>query len=155
MPDVGPPGAGEVVIEVEASPIEPTDQYIIEGVYGQLPALPHCQGVGRVISLGRGVKHLREGDSMLVPLLSNARVERVKADASSLRPPPKGDVDQMSARDESGNRASAGDRVCSTKARRLDYPKWGQFRGRARHHPDSEDARPEDGQRRASSRIGR
>jgi NADPH:quinone reductase-like Zn-dependent oxidoreductase len=107
VPDVGPPGAGEVVIEVEASPIEPTDQYIIEGVYGQLPALPHCQGVGRVISVGRGVKHLREGDSMLVPLLSNARVERVKADASSLRPLPKGDVDQMSARDESGNQ-----RIC-------------------------------------------
>jgi NADPH:quinone reductase-like Zn-dependent oxidoreductase len=99
VPDVGPPGAGEVVIEVEASPIEPTDQYIIAGVYGRLPALPHllgCQGIGRVVSVGRGVKHLREGDSTLVPLLSNAWVERVKVDASSLSPLPKGDVNQMS-----------------------------------------------------------
>ena len=35
VPDVGAPRPDEVVIDVEASPVEPTDLYIVAGVYGR------------------------------------------------------------------------------------------------------------------------
>ena len=37
LPDVGAPGPDEIVIDIEASPVEPTDLYIVAGVYGSLP----------------------------------------------------------------------------------------------------------------------
>jgi NADPH:quinone reductase-like Zn-dependent oxidoreductase len=37
LSDVGAPGAGEVVIEVEVSPIDPADLHVIAGVNGGLP----------------------------------------------------------------------------------------------------------------------
>jgi NADPH:quinone reductase-like Zn-dependent oxidoreductase len=99
VPDVGVPGPDEVVIDVEASPVEPTDLAIIAGDYGILPPLPHllgAQGVGRVAAVGRDVKHLKEGDRTLIPPLSNAWVNQVKTNAPWLRPLPEGDVDQLS-----------------------------------------------------------
>ena len=99
LPDVGAPGPDEVVIDIEASPVEPTDLYIVAGVYGRLPPLPHllgAQGAGRVSAAGRNVKYLKEGDRCLVPPLSSAWVNKVKAEASFLRPLPNGDVNQLS-----------------------------------------------------------
>jgi NADPH:quinone reductase-like Zn-dependent oxidoreductase len=98
VPDFGPPQPDEIVIDVEASPIEPTDQYIIAGIYGELPPLPHllgCQGVGRVSAVGRDVKHVKAGDRTLVPMLSNAWVSRVKTNAAWLRALPDGDGNQL------------------------------------------------------------
>ncbi|MGW6740717.1 zinc-dependent alcohol dehydrogenase family protein [Streptomyces sp. NPDC055025] len=98
VPDVGAPAPDEVVIDVEASPVEPTDLYIIAGGYGYLPPLPHllgAQGVGRVSAAGRDVKHLKVGDRTLIPPLSNAWTERVKTNAPWLRPLPDGDADQF------------------------------------------------------------
>jgi NADPH:quinone reductase-like Zn-dependent oxidoreductase len=97
-PDVGAPGIGEVVIDVEAASVEPSDLYIIAGAYGRLPPLPHIlgiQGVGRVSAVGQGVKHLREGDRTLVPPFTPSWVERVKTDALWLRPLPNADVQQL------------------------------------------------------------
>jgi NADPH:quinone reductase-like Zn-dependent oxidoreductase len=57
LPDVGPPAAGEVVIEVEASPINPYDLLLIAGGYGYRPRLPAIMGterVGRVVAVGAG-----------------------------------------------------------------------------------------------------
>jgi NADPH:quinone reductase-like Zn-dependent oxidoreductase len=99
VPDPGEPGPDEVVVEVEASPVDPTDLYIIAGVYGELPPLPHllgCEGVGRVAAVGRDVGHLQPGDRAVIPLLTNAWVERVKVKASWLRPLPDGNVNQFS-----------------------------------------------------------
>lgn len=99
IPEVGAPGPDEIVIDVVASSIEPTDLYMAEGIYAYLPPLPHllgCQGVGRVSAVGRGVRGLKEGDLTLVPPLSNAWVNRVKTNAPWLRPLPKGDVNQLS-----------------------------------------------------------
>src|SRR5262249_43319046 len=84
VPDVGTPAAGEVVIEVEASPINQYDLLLIAGGYGyrpRLPAIMGTEGVGRVVALGAGVKHLKEGDRTLVPFLHPAWAERVKTDA--------------------------------------------------------------------------
>jgi NADPH:quinone reductase-like Zn-dependent oxidoreductase len=88
--EVGAPGPDEVVIDVEASPVEPTGLYTIAGVYGYLPPPPHllgAQGVGRVSAAGRDVRHLREGDRALVPVLGNAWASQVKTSAPWLRPP--------------------------------------------------------------------
>jgi NADPH:quinone reductase-like Zn-dependent oxidoreductase len=99
VPDVEPPGPDEIVIHVEAAPIEPSDLYMIAGVYGNLPPLPHIlgiQGVGRVSAVGNKVKHLREGDRTLVPPFAPSLVERVKTSAAWLRPLPNADLNQLS-----------------------------------------------------------
>ncbi len=70
--DVGKPAAGEVVIAVEASPINQNDLLMIVGGYGyrpRLPAIMGTEGVGRVVAVGAGVKRLKEGDRVLVPFL--------------------------------------------------------------------------------------
>jgi NADPH:quinone reductase-like Zn-dependent oxidoreductase len=99
VPDVGSPASNEVVIDVEAAPVEPSDLYMIAGIYGNLPPLPHIlgiQGVGRASAIGRGIKHLKEGDRVLVPPFAPSWVERVKTNASWLRPLPEADVKQLS-----------------------------------------------------------
>jgi NADPH:quinone reductase-like Zn-dependent oxidoreductase len=98
VPDVGAPAAGEVVIAVEASPINQYDLLMIAGGYGyrpRLPAIMGTEGVGRVVSVGSDVKHLKEGDRTLIPFLCPAWAERVKTDAPWLRPLPSGDVNQF------------------------------------------------------------
>jgi NADPH:quinone reductase-like Zn-dependent oxidoreductase len=98
IPDVGAPAEGEVVIALEASPINMSDLLMISGRYGYRPKLPSVmgtEGVGHVIAVGGGVKHLKQGDRTLVPYPTPAWAERVKANASQLRPLPGGDVHQL------------------------------------------------------------
>jgi NADPH:quinone reductase-like Zn-dependent oxidoreductase len=98
IPDVGPPAEGEVVIALEASPINKSDLMMISGRYGYRPKLPSVmgtEGVGRVTAVGGGVKHLKAGDRTLVPYPAPAWAERIKVDASRLRPLPGGDVHQL------------------------------------------------------------
>src|ERR1700687_285753 len=82
IPDVGAPGEGEVVIALEASPINMSDLLMIAGRYGHRPKLPSVmgtEGVGRVIAVGGGVKHLKQGDRTLVPYPAPAWAGRIKA----------------------------------------------------------------------------
>jgi NADPH:quinone reductase-like Zn-dependent oxidoreductase len=98
VPDVGTAGIGEVVIALEASPINMSDLLMISGQYGYRPSLPcvvGTEGVGRVVAIGSGVTHLKSGDRTLVPYPSAAWAERIKADASRLRPLGGGDVHQL------------------------------------------------------------
>ena len=98
IPDVDAPAAGEVVIAVEASPINQYDLVMIAGGYGyrpKLPAVMGTEGVGRVVAIGAGVKHLKEGDRTLVPFLHPSWAERIKTSAPWLRPLPPGDVNQF------------------------------------------------------------
>lgn len=94
----GAPADGEVVIAVEASPINQYDLLTVAGGYGyrpQLPAIVGSEGVGRVVAVGAGVKHLKEGDRTLAPFLPPTWAERIKTDARWLRPLPPGDVNQF------------------------------------------------------------
>jgi NADPH:quinone reductase-like Zn-dependent oxidoreductase len=96
--DVGPPGSNEVVIAVEASPINQYDFLMIAGDYGYRPTLPviaGSEGAGRVVAVGAGVRHLKEGDRTLVPFLHPTWAERIKTDVPWLRPLPPGDVNQF------------------------------------------------------------
>lgn len=98
IPDVGLPAEDEVVIALEASPINMSDLLMISGHYGHRPKLPGImgtEGVGRIVAVGGGVKHLKQGDRTLVPYPSAAWAERIKADARRLRPLPGGDVHQL------------------------------------------------------------
>jgi NADPH:quinone reductase-like Zn-dependent oxidoreductase len=98
VPDVGAPAENEVVIALEASPINFSDLLMISGRYGyrpKLPAVMGSEGVGRVVAAGGGVKHLKEGNRTLVPYPSPAWAERIKADARLLRPLVSGDVNQL------------------------------------------------------------
>ena len=98
VPDVGVPASNEVVIALEASPINQYDLLMIAGGYGyrpRLPAIMGTEGVGRVVAVGAGVKHLKEGDRTLVPFLHPTWVERIKTDVPWLRPLPPGDIHQF------------------------------------------------------------
>src|SRR5690349_8755777 len=67
-PDVGAPGAGEVVFDVLAFPINPADVSFCRGTYRLKPALPATPGaecVGRVAAVGAGVGHVKPGDLVI------------------------------------------------------------------------------------------
>ena len=64
VPDVGAPGAGEIVFDVLAFPINPADLSFCRGNYRmapQLPATPGAECVGRIAAVGAGVDDLRPG----------------------------------------------------------------------------------------------
>src|SRR5213592_4509356 len=59
VPDVGPPGPGEIVFDVLAFPINPADVSFCRGSYRlrpPLPATPGAECVGRVAAVGAGVR---------------------------------------------------------------------------------------------------
>ena len=67
--DPGEPADDEVVVEVEAFPINPVDLLTISGQYAvkpDLPATPGSEGVGRVKAAGGGVGHVAAGDRVLL-----------------------------------------------------------------------------------------
>ena len=98
VPDPGEPGPDEVVIEVEAFPINPADLLTISGGYASkppLPATPGAEGVGRVVAKGGRVEHVREGDRVLLLCRENWAQRRRCKGAEVLRLPDGGDVLQL------------------------------------------------------------
>src|SRR5436853_7118234 len=68
VPDLGAPGAGEVVFDVLAFPINPADISFCRGTYRlrpELPATPGAECVGRVAAIGSGVTHVKPGDLVI------------------------------------------------------------------------------------------
>jgi len=82
-PDVGAPGAGEVVFDVLAFPINPADLSMCRGTYRlrpPLPATPGAECVGRVTAVGSGVSHVKVSDLVINLQRENwAQRRRVKA----------------------------------------------------------------------------
>jgi NADPH:quinone reductase-like Zn-dependent oxidoreductase len=63
------PGAGQVLVAMEAAPINPSDLLLIRGWYGYRPSLPAVlgtEGVGRILAVGRGVDPVRVGERVLI-----------------------------------------------------------------------------------------
>ena len=81
--DPGAPLAGEVLVDVEAFPINPVDLLTIAGTYAsrpKLPAIPGSEGLGRVVEVGAGVTNVRPGDRVLLMGRENwMQRKRVKA----------------------------------------------------------------------------
>lgn len=100
LPDPGAPGAGEVLLDVEAAPINPADLLQFEGKYGAapppLPVMAGGEGVGVVRAVGDGVTHLKDGDRVLLLFAGrgNWRTSLV-AKAVKLFPLPKADPLQL------------------------------------------------------------
>jgi len=87
LPDPGAPGAGEVIIDMEFAPINPSDLVLMRGLYGVKPKLPApvgSEGVARVVKAGSGITGLKEGDRVLFPRGASTWVTRSKAKADGL-----------------------------------------------------------------------
>lgn len=85
--------AGQVLVQVLAAPINPSDILTLTGDYGQLPALPAVggnEGVGRVQQVASHVSGLEAGQMVLLPVGCGTWRTHVVADAKTLMPLPDG-----------------------------------------------------------------
>lgn len=82
------PRAGEVLVEVLASPISPIDRLSVRGLYPQHLAagIPGAQGVGLIVELGEGVREPELGSVVLLPVRVGAWRERLVVPAVTLVP---------------------------------------------------------------------
>jgi NADPH:quinone reductase-like Zn-dependent oxidoreductase len=95
-PDVGAPGAGEIVFDVLAFPINPADLSMIRGNYRlkpPLPATPGAECVGRVAAVGAGVA-LHAGDLVINMQRENWAQHRRIAEKDAIPIPPGLDLAQ-------------------------------------------------------------
>lgn len=72
IPQVGP---GQLLVKIVATGVCHTDLHAAEGdwpVKPQPPFIPGHEGVGFVVAVGEGVKHIKEGDRVGVPWLYSA-----------------------------------------------------------------------------------
>jgi len=98
--EIPSPAAGEVLIEVLAAPINPSDVLTLTGQYGALPPLPAVggnEGVGRIVQLGDGVTSLQVGQRVLLPVATGTWTSHAVANAATLMSlPSTGDAVQLS-----------------------------------------------------------
>jgi trans-2-enoyl-CoA reductase len=83
--------AGEVLLELLAAPINPSDVLTITGGYGILPPLPAFagnEGVGRVAAHGPGVSSPPIGQTVLLPIGIGTWSTHLVAEANKLVPLP-------------------------------------------------------------------
>ena len=73
--EVPRPGAGEVLVRIRAVGVCHTDLHAAEGdwpVKPKPPFIPGHEGVGHVVAVGAGVRHVKEGDRVGIPWLHTA-----------------------------------------------------------------------------------
>ncbi|GMB90491.1 Cinnamyl-alcohol dehydrogenase ELI3-2 Cad [Helicobacter ailurogastricus] len=66
---------GEVLVKIQACGVCHTDLHAVEGdwpIKPKLPLIPGHEGVGYVVEVGKGVKHIKEGDAVGIPWLYSA-----------------------------------------------------------------------------------
>ena len=89
--EIAPLISGQVLIQVLAAPINPSDVLTLTGLYGQLPPLPAVggnEGVGKVVQLGPDVSSPAVGQTVLLPVGSGTWATHIVADAKRLMPLP-------------------------------------------------------------------
>ncbi len=71
--ELGRPGPGQVLIELEACGVCRTDLHVVDGDLPDptLPIVPGHEAIGRVVELGQGVTQFRIGDRVGVPWLGH------------------------------------------------------------------------------------
>lgn len=88
FPEPEPPGAGEILVDVEAFPINPVDLLTIAGGYATrppLPAVPGSEALGRIAAVGDAVTHVSPGQRVLMMSRENW-VQRKVIDAGEAIP---------------------------------------------------------------------
>jgi trans-2-enoyl-CoA reductase len=88
---------GQVLLELLAAPINPSDVLTLTGQYGILPPLPAIgggEGVGRIVEHGPGVTAPEIGQTVLLPFGIGTWATHMVADAKALLPLPN-DVDPI------------------------------------------------------------
>jgi len=108
LPEPPAPGAGEVKVAVEYSPLNLHDLVLVTGqlLRPPLPRVLGNEGIGRIVEVGSGVETVEVGDLVALPLLAGAWREQLVVGAEGLFPLPDGNVEQLSM--VSGNPATAG-----------------------------------------------
>jgi NADPH:quinone reductase-like Zn-dependent oxidoreductase len=104
LPEPPAPGAGEVKVAVELSPLNLHDLVLVTGQL--LPRVLGNEGIGRIIEVGSGVNTVKVGDLVVLPLLAGAWREQLVLGADGLFPLPEGNLEQLSM--IGGNPATAG-----------------------------------------------
>lgn len=98
VPDLGSPGDGEVVVTIDAFPINPADLLTITGGYAVKPDLPATLGAeatGHVTALGAGVTDLRIGDRVIILARNNWCQQRCLPASDVIAVPGDADVLQL------------------------------------------------------------
>ena len=97
-PDVGRPGQGEVVVSIDAFPINPADLLTITGGYAVKPDLPAALGAeatGRIAAIGADVSGLEIGDRVIILARNNWCQQRLLPASDVIRVPEDADVLQL------------------------------------------------------------
>ncbi len=92
------PGAGEVVIDIKATGVNPADTYMRGGAYAIKPELPYIPGgdaAGVIAAIGKGVTTVKPGDRVFTATalgfsMQGCYAEKVKRAATDVLPLPEG-----------------------------------------------------------------
>jgi NADPH:quinone reductase-like Zn-dependent oxidoreductase len=99
IPEPRLPGANEALLGIEIAPVNRHDLLVVTNALGggqALPAIIGNEGFGRVLAVGKEVKHVKTGDRVLAPMFSGTWREKMIVAASALFPLPGGDPQQFS-----------------------------------------------------------
>ncbi len=98
--DPGSVADNEVLIAVEAAPVQLNDLYLISGKEGfrlPLPSVPGNLGVGKIVDTGAAVTKFQAGDRVFLPRRGGTWCEQVRSPAAALfRAPLDADPVQLS-----------------------------------------------------------
>ena len=92
LPEPGAPTGAEIIVRMEAAPINPADLLMIAGEYAEQPNLPHVaglEGAGRIEAVGAGVSGFSEG-ALVVPIPGSSWQQRMRLKATDVIPLPEG-----------------------------------------------------------------
>ena len=98
--EIPDPAPDQVLIELVAATINPSDYGMIQGSYGSLrnlPAVAGREGVGKIIALGTAVTDYQLGDHVVIPPELGCWQTRLLAPAPNLRIIPKDIPVEMAA----------------------------------------------------------
>lgn len=93
------PSAWEVIVQVEAFPINPADSAMILGQYGflyQPPTTIGMEAAGRIVEIGKSVKDLSIGDPVIILANNNWSQFRKVPATLVVKVPYEADMNQMS-----------------------------------------------------------
>ena len=97
VPAPGEPGAGQVLVDVAAAPINPAEVLIMKGEYAATPDLPAplgIEGAGIVAAVGAGVSGFAAGDKVMIMPRANWAQQVLVGSGDLIKLPPGIDMRQ-------------------------------------------------------------